>query len=85
MMQYMQMRLARKREVENQHQENMVNLLTPPTTPEDPENTNPESAEKNESEHGELKIDESAAKMNININNDHKPVRISVIKRRQIN
>ena len=85
MMQYMQMRLARKREVENQHQENMVNLLTPPTTPEDPENTNPESAEKNENEHGELKIDESTEKMNMNKNDDHKPVRISVIKRRQIN
>ena len=79
------MRLARKREVQNQHRENMVNLLTPPTTPEDPENSKPENREDNGNDEGQLKIDESAEKMNMNKNDDHKPVRISVIKRRQIN
>ena len=79
--------------------EQSIMTLTPPTTPEqtgesaskpgpirmnDNSNLNANNATDNA---GELKIDESAvSETGRNVNkNEHKPIRVSVIKRRQIN
>ena len=74
--------------------EQSINILTPPTTPEQTgesaktaltRNANLNANTANENEQGELKIDESA-ETGRNVNkNEHKPIRVSVIKRRQIN
>ena len=96
-MQFLQMR-------ESLSNEQSINTLTPPTTPEqtgdsaknryDNLNSNNATVNQNaeEPEEGELKIDESAVSETTARNgrsvcskNEHKPIRVSVIKRRQIN
>jgi len=77
-----------------------ITSLTPPTTPEQTgdyaQNTAPirmndnwsaNNATYTAAQQGELKIDESAvSETGRSVNkNEHKPIRVSVIKRRQIN
>ena len=91
-MQFLQMR-------KNLTQEGSITTLTPPTTPEQTgdsaknrnDNLNSNNATE-PAEEGELKIDESAVSettarngRNVCSRNEHKPIRVSVIKRRQIN
>ena len=77
--------------------EQSITTLTPPTTPEQTGESAPKPAPMNGNSNlnannatdnaGELKIDESAvSETGRNVNkNEHKPIRVSVIKRRQIN
>lgn len=80
--------------------EQSITTLTPPTTPEQTadyaqktapirmnDNLNANNATDTAAQQGELKIDDSAISgtgRNFN-KNEHKPIRVSVIKRRQIN